>query len=94
MSLFAWKCKHIDLFFFQTRLLAKAKLPTFLTEGNLRNFILKLNLFSFVFFGFYHVFQTGRTAAKNNIQFQPYWSFFLIIGYAELKVYDKLMVIR
>ena len=55
---------------------SKAKLPTFITEGNLRNFILKLNLFSFVFFGFYHVFQTGRTAAKNNIQFQPYWPFF------------------
>ena len=42
---------------------SKAKLPTFLTEGNLRNFILKLNLFSFVFFGFYHVF-TSRWSVR------------------------------
>ena len=27
-----------------------------------------------ILFGFYHVFLTGRTAAKNNIQFQPYSS--------------------
>ncbi len=31
-------------------------------------------MFSFVFFGFNHVFLTGITAAKNNIQLQPYSS--------------------
>ena len=33
-------------------------------------------MFSFVFFGFNHVFLTGITAAKNNIQLQPYSSDF------------------
>ena len=28
-------------------------------------------MFFLILFGFYHVFLTGRTAAKNNIQFQP-----------------------
>ena len=32
------------------------------------------NMFFLILFGFYHVFLTGRTAAKNNIQFQPYSS--------------------
>ena len=31
-------------------------------------------MFFLILFGFYHVFLTGRTAAKNNIQFQPYRS--------------------
>ena len=34
------------------------------------------NMFFLILFGFYHVFLTGRTAAKNNIQFQPYRSKF------------------
>ncbi len=31
-------------------------------------------MFFLILFGFYYVFLTGRTAAKNNIQFQPYRS--------------------
>ena len=36
------------------------------------------NMFFLILFGFYHVFLTGRTAAKNNIQFQPYRSDFFV----------------
>ena len=36
-------------------------------------------MFFLILFGFYHVFLTGRTAAKNNIQFQPYRSKKLVI---------------
>ena len=67
MSLFAWKCKHIDLCFFSTPP-SKAKLPSFLTEGNMRNFILKLNLFSLVFTMFFKL----AALRQKNIQFQPY----------------------
>ena len=37
------------------------------------------NMFFLILFGFYHVFLTGRTAAKNNIQFQPYWSKWFVV---------------
>ena len=38
------------------------------------------NMFFLILFGFYHVFLTGRTAAKNNIQYQPYRSKYCLLN--------------
>ena len=57
----------------------------------MRNFILKLNLFSLVFTMF---FKLAALRQKKIYNFNHTGRSLLIIGYAELKVYDKLMVIR
>ena len=49
-------------------------------------------MFFLILFGFYHVFLTGRTAAKNNIQFQPYSSDFFLRVQNQLSWYDDTFV--
>ena len=60
---------------FAQRCILKKQSRTFLTDQREVNRTkTRNNMFFLILFGFYHVFLTGLTAAKNNIQFQPYRS--------------------
>ena len=73
---------------FAQRCILKKQSRTFLTDQREVNRTkTRKNMFFLILFGFYHVFLTGRTAAKNNIQFQTYRSFFFrnILGLVLLR---------
>ena len=77
---------------FAQRCILKKQSRTFLTDQREVNRTkTRKNMFFLILFGFYHVFLTGRTAAKNNIQFQPYRSLFLYVerGVTNAKDFPK-----
>ena len=78
---------------FAQRCIFKKQSRTFLTDQREVNRTkTRKNMFFLILFGFYHVFLTGRTAAKNNIQFQPYSSFFFDITKVMVKTTDASLI--
>ena len=95
ISVFLFRFIFFDLYgcSFAQRCILKKQSRTFLTDQREVNRTkTRKNMFFLILFGFYHVFLTGRTAAKNNIQFQPYSSFFFDITKVMVEMTDASLI--